>query len=209
MVQESIIICVYIYIYIIVHKWSEFQNHDISWQMKIWPHVLSPGGIVTRGIIPMASMLKQWQENMGVSQNGGTPESSSILDWDVPLSMNHPAIKGYPHDYGIPKTWFPAMVEAPSFHTCSASSVVVFSAAKAHCAALELVAPQYAATHPRRLGGSGSGLTGSPKSPRQLHSGIFMGIRHALLHVWRFQQMGGPKNGWFCKNSCSKTPCHI
>ena len=32
--------------------------------------------------------------NLVVSINGGTPKSS-ILDWD--LSLNHPAIKGYPH----------------------------------------------------------------------------------------------------------------
>ena len=34
---------------------------------------------------------------------GGTPiHTSSIFDQDLNHEMNHPAIKGYPHDYGKP-----------------------------------------------------------------------------------------------------------
>ena len=39
---------------------------------------------------------------MEVSWNGGTPSHHLFIDWNFPSKKNHPAIKGYPHDYGNP-----------------------------------------------------------------------------------------------------------
>ena len=80
-----------------------------------WPNFLDPPGRSplrppqSRGalrwcdhrVAPSVEASKHRKILWTISINGGTPKSS-ILDWD--LSLNHPAIKGYPHDYGNLRT---------------------------------------------------------------------------------------------------------